>query len=194
MRLGVLALQGGFEAHRRAFERAGVAASRVRTPRDLEGLEGLAIPGGESGVLLQLARENGLFAAIGAFHARGGAIMGTCAGAILLARRVRSPEQESLGLIDIDVARNAYGRQVDSFEADADEGAFEGLRLVFIRAPRIERVGASAIVLARHQGEPVAVREGRVLVATFHPELVPDASFHSWFVEHVISTPREVLS
>jgi 5'-phosphate synthase pdxT subunit len=182
----VLALQGAFEAHRAAFARLSVSARLVRTARDLDDLSALVLPGGESGVLLRISRENGLFQAIRDFAERGGALLGTCAGAILLARRVRSPEQESLGLVDIDVARNAYGRQVDSFEATSDPGPTGEHRLVFIRAPRIERLGPGVEVLARHRGEPTAVREGRVWATTFHPELSGSDRFHAAFCEEAV--------
>jgi 5'-phosphate synthase pdxT subunit len=138
---------------------------------------------------LRLARENGLYPKIRELHAAGGAILGTCAGAILLARRVRSPVQPSLNLIDIDVARNAYGRQRDSFEADADAGPLGSPRLVFIRAPHFERIGPGVEVVASLRGEPVAVREGRVLATAFHPELSGDDRLHRYFVEEVVDRP-----
>ena len=295
--IGVLALQGDFEAHGKALVRLGFEAREVRLPSELEGLRGLIVPGGESTTLLRLMREYGFDEAIPRFAASGGALFGTCAGAILFARGVSSPAQWSLGLLDIDIERNGFGRQIDSFEtrltdvapeiletpafsradgeplqedaliraagascgpdalaqapqslssrpmaavgprpqsrveefeapplqaarvgrggrrphraretppllprkrrceagwaARADEGSSApatepgdpaSLRAVFIRAPRIRRVGPQAAVLASFEGEPVLVRQGRLLAATFHPELTPDPRVHSYFL------------
>ena len=170
MRVGVLALQGDFAAHIAAMP----GAVEVRTAREIEALDLLVLPGGESTTLLHLLRGTGIEEAARALVKRGGTIFGTCAGAILLAKRVTNPEQASWGLIDIDVERNAFGRQVDSFEAvlDPDYPA------LFIRAPRIRRAGAGVEVLARWEGEPVLVRQGRVVAATFHPELTADRRIH----------------
>jgi len=193
--IGVLALQGYFEAHASTLARIGVPHREVRLPEDLEGLSGLVIPGGESSALIRLMREYGLDAAISRFAEGGGAILGTCAGAILLARTVTHPSQWSLGLMDIEVQRNAYGRQIDSFETVLTEAAPEVLRdpesgrdggplpAVFIRAPRILRCGAGTGILAAHEGEPVLVRQHRFLAATFHPELTADSRIHRYFVE-----------
>jgi 5'-phosphate synthase pdxT subunit len=187
MRIGVLALQGDFARHRAALERIGAQVREVRVPQDLDGLGGLVIPGGESTTMLKLMERTGLEEAIRAFYARGGALFGTCAGLILLARAVTGPEQRSLGLLDAVVERNAYGRQIDSFETDLpwseDDGAIRG---VFIRAPRIREVGPGVRVLAERDGEPVLVRNGRVLAATFHPELTDDTRLHRYFLEHVL--------
>jgi 5'-phosphate synthase pdxT subunit len=166
MRVGVLALQGDFAAHIAAMP----GAVEVRTAREIEPLDVLVIPGGESTTVLNLLEGSGIEEAARRFAARGGTIFGTCAGAILLAKRVTHPDQPSWGLIDIDVERNAYGRQVDSFEATLDPD----YRGIFIRAPRIRRVGPGVEVLARLNGEPVLVREGRIFAATFHPELTDD--------------------
>ncbi len=168
-RIGVLALQGDFAAHAASLERAGAETSEVRWVRQLQGLDGLVLPGGESSALLRLMRGS-WFDSLREMRARGAVLLGTCAGAILLARRVH-PGQECLGLIDIDVERNAYGRQLDSFVADVEiEGA--GLTPgVFIRAPRFTRVGPAVRVLGRLNAEPVMVRQGRVLATSFHPEL-----------------------
>lgn len=178
--VGVLALQGDFEAHARAIERAGGRAVEVRTADQLNGVDGLVIPGGESTTMLKLLDREGLLEPLREFG-RSKPIFGTCAGAILLAREVSRPVQPSLGLMDLAVERNAYGRQVDSRVARiaANEGEMEA---VFIRAPIIRRVGPSARVLARYQGDPVWVEEGRHMVTTFHPELTPDSRVHELFL------------
>jgi 5'-phosphate synthase pdxT subunit len=187
VRAGVLSLQGDFAAHAKTLEGAGAEVRHVRHTGDLAGLGALVIPGGESPTLLRLMGEEPWFEALGRFHARGGALLGTCAGAILLAREVR-PSQPSLGLLDAVVARNAYGRQVDSFEASLS-GEFPGLHGVFIRAPRFVSLGKGARVLASLAGEPVLVQEGRVLAATFHPELAGDRRVH----ELLLSLPGIAL-
>ena len=188
-RVGVLALQGDFEAHARAVERAGATAVEVRTEQDLHGLDGLIIPGGESTTMLKLLRDENLMEPLREFG-RLRPIFGTCAGAILLANEVSSPAQESLGLIDVGVERNAYGRQIDSRvtrimpEDDLQSRTRPGeMEAVFIRAPIIRRVGEGARVLARYQGDPVLVEEGRHLVATFHPELSGDSRVHELFLQ-----------
>ena len=182
-RIGVLALQGGFEAHAKVLRDLGAEAVEVRRLAELSGVEGLVIPGGESTTLLNLMADEPWREGIRSFHARGGAVMGTCAGAILLAREVRNPAQESIGLLDATIERNAFGRQVDSFETTLDAPTIGGrLDAVFIRAPRITRVGAGVEVLARLAHEPVLVREGRVLAMTFHPELTDDAKLHATFL------------
>lgn len=183
VRVGVLALQGGFAAHREALGRLGVAAVEVRRVRELDDVDGLALPGGESTTLLRLMGGEPWFDSLRAFHDRGGAIFGTCAGAILLAREVVGPAQPSLGLLDARVRRNAYGRQVDSFEAELDVTGVGTVPAVFIRAPRFERVGPGIEVLSSWNGEPVLVRQGRILAATFHPELTRDTRLHSTFLE-----------
>lgn len=184
MRIGVLALQGDFALHARALEKCGAEAVEVRKPAELDDVEGLIIPGGESTTLLKLMDAWDFVPAIQKFHAGGKPIFGTCAGLIILAREVESPRQVSLGLIDVTVERNAYGRQRESFEASGvatlDAGSTP-LEMVFIRAPRIRRVGPSVEVLAEHGGEPVMARQGQVLVATFHPELTDDTSVHRYF-------------
>lgn len=184
---GVLALQGDFDAHRRALEAAGATVIEVRRCRELDAVSGLVLPGGESSALLRLMEDEPWLDAIRAFHRRGGALLGTCAGAILLARRVR-PAQASLALLDVTIERNAYGRQLDSFEAAVetteDLGPVTGM---FIRAPRIVETGAAVEVLARHGGAPVAVREGRVIAATFHPELTGALALHRLFLEAAAS-------
>lgn len=176
--VGVLALQGDFDAHRRVLEAEGARVREVRRGRQLDGLQGLVLPGGESTALLKLMDDEPWPESLRAFHARGGALLGTCAGAILLARRV-VPEQPSIGLLDVAVARNAYGRQRDSFETGIEPApGLPPLAGMFIRAPRIVDCGPAVEVLARFRGEPVAVREGRVVAATFHPEIAGSPALH----------------
>jgi 5'-phosphate synthase pdxT subunit len=183
-RFGVLALQGDFAAHRALLAAAGADAREVRRTSELEGLRGLVLPGGESTALLKLMADDDWFGALRAFRDRGAALLGTCAGAILLASRVEAPRQPSLGLLDATVARNGYGRQLDSFEADVDAPALGGrpLKAAFIRAPRFTATGAAASVLGRIGEEPVLLRQGRVLAATFHPELFGDDRLHRLFL------------
>ena len=188
-KVGVLSLQGDFDAHAKAVERAGAQPVLVRSAADLEGLDGLIIPGGESTTMLKLLLEEKLMEPLRDFGRRR-PIFGTCAGAILLANEVSSPSQASLGLIDIGVERNAYGRQVDSriasvtpesdFQSRTSPGDMEA---VFIRAPIIRRVGNGAQVLVRYHGDPVLVEQGRHMVATFHPELSGDQRVHELFLQ-----------
>ncbi|HVF89975.1 MAG TPA: pyridoxal 5'-phosphate synthase glutaminase subunit PdxT [Blastocatellia bacterium] len=186
MKIGVLAIQGDFAAHARALARLGVSPFEVRTESGLEGIDGLVLPGGESTTMLKLLTEENLIGAIKALALAGRPLFGTCAGAILLASEVTNPAQSSLGLIDIGIERNAYGRQVDSFIGEA-RTVLEGgsLEAVFIRAPRIKRVGADVEVLADVGGEPVFVREKSILAATFHPELTEDSRPHAVFLDLV---------
>jgi 5'-phosphate synthase pdxT subunit len=172
--IGVLALQGGFEAHEAALARAGVSFRRVRSAAELATVGGLILPGGESTTQLRLIGRHGLEGPLAAFAASGKPILATCAGLILAAKRV-SPEQPSFGWLDVAVDRNAYGRQLDSFESDDDSGT---RHLVFIRAPRIAQVGRGVEVIATLRGEPVLVRRGRVVGATYHPELA-DGTLHA---------------
>jgi 5'-phosphate synthase pdxT subunit len=186
MRIGVLALQGDFALHAAAVRGAGAEPVEVRKPRALDDVEGLILPGGESTTLLHLMDAWDFQPALRAFHASGRPLFGTCAGLIVLAREVEGPRQASLGLIDVTVERNSYGRQRESFEAETVValGDHAGpLRMVFIRAPRILRVGPRVQVLARHAGDPVLAREGSVLVATFHPELTGDIDVHRYFCQ-----------
>jgi 5'-phosphate synthase pdxT subunit len=187
--VGVLALQGDFAAHGAAIERAGARAVFVRDREQFAQIDGLVIPGGESTTMLKLLHYDNLMEPLAAFG-REKPVFGTCAGAILIARNVFHPTQESLGLMDIGVERNAYGRQIDSRVVEiAVEPEFESrtapgkLEAVFIRAPIIRRVGPSAHVLAEYRGDPVLVEEGRHLVATFHPELTSDPRVHALFLE-----------
>jgi 5'-phosphate synthase pdxT subunit len=183
--VGVLALQGDFEAHGRALAEAGARPVYVTRPGHLDGLEALVLPGGESTTIVKLMQATGLRAPLEAFWRSGRPLLGTCAGAILLSHGVVGhPDQERLGCIDIDVERNGFGRQIDSFECDVDAPALgpEPLRAVFIRAPRVVRTGAAVEVLARLRGECVMAREKNVLIATFHPELTPDRRVHRLFL------------
>jgi pyridoxal 5'-phosphate synthase pdxT subunit len=184
-KIGVLALQGDFEAHRKALERAGADAVEVRSAADLDKIDGLIIPGGESSTMLKLLVMEHMLVPLRDFGRRR-PIFGTCAGAILLANEVSNPDQLSLGLMDIGVERNAYGRQLDSRIAQLKPEGLEGdVEAVFIRAPIIRRVGEKARVLARYQGDPVLVEQGRHLVATFHPELTADSTIHRLFLDKV---------
>jgi len=184
MTVGVLALQGDFALHAQALERVGVPSAEVRKPAELDGEAGLIIPGGESTTLLKLMEAWDFVPALEKFHAAGRPIFGTCAGLILLAREVERPAQPSLGFIDVIAERNAYGRQKESFEAvgqgDLDEGP-RPIKMVFIRAPRIRRLGPGVTPLAHHEGECVMARQGSVVVAAFHPELTDDPSVHRYF-------------
>lgn len=187
-KVGVLALQGDFEAHLKALERAGAQPVLVRTAEDLKTVDGLVIPGGESTTMLKLLDFMNLKEPLREF-AREKPVFGTCAGAILLAQEVRNPAQESLGVFDLTVDRNAYGRQIDSRVATIHpapefwERAGAGdVEAVFIRAPIIRRTGPAVKVLAEYEGDPVLVEQGRHLVATFHPELTQDSRVHKLFL------------
>ena len=188
-KVGVLSLQGDFAAHGASIVRAGAEPVFVRDAAQLASIDGLIIPGGESTTMLKLLRFEGWLEKLSEFGLRK-PIFGTCAGAILLAREVSNPPQESLGLMDIDLERNAYGRQVDSRVAWLDPAPeFErrtapgGLEAVFIRAPIVRRAGDGVTVLARYAGDPVLVEQGRHLAATFHPELTADCRVHRLFLE-----------
>jgi pyridoxal 5'-phosphate synthase pdxT subunit len=176
VKIGVLALQGNFREHATMLRHLGADAVEVRKPEQLEGLDGLVVPGGESTTFMRLMRLYGLEDAIRSFQQP---ILGTCAGLIVL-------DRDHLGLVDVEVARNAYGRQVSSFEADLElQGDKTPLRGVFIRAPRVEQAGADVEVLAELDGKPVLLRQGRFLVATFHPELTDDTRVHELFLDAV---------
>jgi 5'-phosphate synthase pdxT subunit len=179
--IGVLAAQGNFREHAAMLRRLGADVVEVRKPEQLEGIDGLVIPGGESTAITRLIRLYGLEEAIRRF---GRPILGTCAGLILL-------DRAHLGLIDLEVERNAYGRQVHSFEADLELDGDRPLRGVFIRAPRVAETGPGVEVLADLHGDPVLLREGRVLVAAFHPELTDDTRVHERFLEIVREETRE---
>ena len=185
MLIGVLALQGDFEAHGKVLREMGAEVREVRTPGDLEGLDGLVIPGGESTTMtLGVARE-GLAEPLRALAEAGTPVLGTCAGLIML-------DREHLGVLDLTTRRNAFGRQVRSFEADLPTAAgfgAEPLRAVFIRAPWVEEHGKAVEVLAEVDGHPVAVRQGNVLAIAFHPELTGERRFHVWLIEQVENMP-----
>lgn len=191
--VGLLALQGDFERHQRAFELAGARTTLVRTAEELDSVDALAIPGGEATTLLRLLQVTGLRSPLEKF-ARSQPVLGTCAGLILLAGELTDGGKvpfPPLGLLDVEVERNAYGRQLDSFESpvqfDALGGeAFEG---VFIRAPRIRRIGEGVEVVVRHRGEPVGVRQGNLLGLTFHPELTDDPRIHRHFLAEYCGSP-----
>jgi len=186
-RVGVLALQGDFREHRATFSRLGAATVEVRKPADLELVDGLAIPGGESTTIGKLMNHFDLIEPIKARHAAGMPVLGTCAGLITVARTIAEGDQPLLGLIDIVARRNAFGRQVHSFEVDLDVPAFgpPPLRAVFIRAPWIDAAGPRVEVLASYQGHGVAARQGHVLVTAFHPELTGDTRVHDAFLAMV---------
>jgi len=187
---GVLALQGDFAAHATAFRELDVPVREVRRVAELGGLSGIVIPGGESTTLLNLMRDEPWFDALRRFRDGGAVVAGTCAGAILLSREVR-PRQASLGLLDAVIERNAFGRQVDSFEATVDAPALGGaVDAVFIRAPRFRALFPGVEVLGRYCGEPVLVRQGGVVAATFHPELTRSRALHRYLAELAGGTVR----
>ena len=194
MDIGVLALQGAFGAHIRRLAELGVDGREVRQPRDLVGVDGLVMPGGESTTMSNLLASSGLFDEIKARVSDGLPVFGTCAGMILLATEVLDgrPDQRTFGALDATVRRNGYGRQLDSFETDLDvAGLDRPFHGVFIRAPRVEAVGPAVEVLARHQDEAVLLRQGRVMAASFHPELTADGRLHARFVELIHSSIEE---
>ena len=180
MKVGVLALQGDFREHGSVLRELGAEPVDVRTPEDLSGVEALMIPGGESTTMGKLARAHGLVEPIRDRAGKGMPMLGTCAGMIVMADRVEGGEP-LLGLVDLTVKRNAYGRQVDSFEADVDvRGIDDPVRAVFIRAPWVEDVGSDVAVLAEHGGHPVVLEQGNLVVAAFHPELVGETRLHEY--------------
>ncbi len=186
MKVGILALQGDFEAHAAVLSRLGVEWSYVKRPADLATVDALIIPGGESTTFLKFLERDGFLNELRRFAEQGKPMFGTCAGAILLAKEVTNPPQASLGLVDITVERNAYGRQVESAVREGQlvpEGS--AMEMVFIRAPVIRRVGPGVRVLAECDGLPVAVEQGSCLVATFHPELTSDTTLHEHFLKLV---------
>jgi 5'-phosphate synthase pdxT subunit len=187
MKIGVLALQGDFDAHRRRLEELGAEVVLVKKPEQFDDIDGLVIPGGESGTFLKLLGEGG-FDKLKQFVTTK-PTFGTCAGAILLANEVENPKQAGLGAIDIGIRRNAYGRQVDSSIREGrliqEKSGESGIEMVFIRAPKIERVGPGVEIIATEGGDPVAVRQGKAMAATFHPELSDDTRVHRVFLDMV---------
>ncbi len=189
MNVGVLALQGAFREHKQALERLGATVREVRLPNHLAGLSGVVIPGGESTTVAKLMVAYGLDEALKEFYAQGGVVWGTCAGAIAIATDIAGhPEQPRLGLLEMSVARNAYGRQVASFEADVSVTAFDDpFHAIFIRAPRIVSVGKEVEVLAQYEDDPIMVAKNRLMATVFHPELAQDDRVHEYFLERVVS-------
>jgi 5'-phosphate synthase pdxT subunit len=182
MTIGILAIQGDYEAHAKMLDRIGVAHGYVRTSDDLNGLDGIILPGGESTTHLKVMTEEGLFEPLRKFGADGGPVYGTCAGAILLAREVHGPPQASLGLLDASVLRNGYGRQLASdVHVVQTKLREQRIEMVFIRAPIFETVGPKVEVLAEFGGHPILVRQGNILASTFHPELTEDTTIHEYF-------------
>lgn len=195
--IGVVALQGDFEAHRQHLTAVGAAVTEIRTAADLERVEAVVLPGGESTTMSLLLQSSGLLTALGERIEAGMAVFGTCAGLILLGSRVLDgrADQSVLGALDITVRRNGYGRQAQSFEAELElraggDGGSVSFPGVFIRAPRIEEHGESVSVLAEHETIPVLVQQGRIVGASFHPELTDDLSLHRWFVDDVVGAVR----
>ena len=186
--IGILALQGAFREHKQALIRLGARVKEVRLPNDLFSLDGLIIPGGESTTIAKLIQNYGFDEALPEFYKNGGAIWGTCAGAILIATNIIDyPQQFRLNLLDITVERNAYGRQISSFEASVVIKAFNApLKAIFIRAPRIVEVSDQIEVLASFNSDPIMVRKGRLMATVFHPELRGDDRVHAYFLEQVI--------
>jgi pyridoxal 5'-phosphate synthase pdxT subunit len=182
MRIGVLALQGDFEAHRKRLEELGAEVVLVKNSEQLDGIDGLVIPGGESSTFLQLLGDGGL-ERLKRFT-REKPVFGTCAGAILLANEIENPKQAGLGVLDVRIRRNAYGRQIDSSIRQGKFGS-AAMEMVFIRAPKIDRLGPKVEVLATEGSDPVIVRQGNVMAATFHPELSADKRVHQAFLSLV---------
>ena len=195
VRIGILAVQGDFEAHAEMLASMGVDTVQVRTPADVEGCDGLILPGGESTTQLQFLQEEGLYETIKRFAADGHAVFGTCAGAILLATDVQNPKQDSLGLLDMTVLRNGYGRQIasDVFTANSTLKS-DPLEMVFIRGPIIDRIGPGVEILAKHAGKPAIVRKGHLLATTFHPELTSDTTVHEYFLKMAAESSKPELS
>ena len=195
MRIGILAVQGDFEAHAAMVAGLGAETVEVRAPADLEGCDGLILPGGESTTQLQFLQEEGLADAIVKFAKRGSPVFGTCAGAILLATEVLNPRQDSLKLMEMTILRNGYGRQIAS---DVVTGSTtlkkEPLEMVFIRGPIIERAGKGIEVLAEYAGKPTLVQCGNIMAATFHPELTDDTIVHEHFLNLAANSGRELSS
>ena len=185
--IGVLAIQGNYASHAQALTEAGASPVEVRKPEQLAGLDGLVLPGGESTTMLKFLEKHSFFEILKDFCGSK-PVFGTCAGVILLAREVLNPAQRSMGVLDAVVERNAYGRQIDSVIVTAETALAGGpLEMVFIRSPRITKIGPGVEVLAQREGFPVLIRQGRILAATFHPELSHDRRVHRLFVESVMA-------
>src|SRR5215510_55625 len=190
MKIGVLAIQGDFEAHKRRLEQLGAEVVLVRKPEQLDALDGIVIPGGESSTFLHFLSEHGFLEKLREFVSTK-PTFGTCAGAILLAKEVENPPQQSVGALDIRIRRNAYGRQIDSSIREARTKLGEKpLEMVFIRAPRITGMGKGVEVLATEDGDPVLVRQGKIMAATFHPELSNDSRVHEEFLRLIENGSR----
>jgi len=190
MNIGVLAVQGAFREHKIAFEDLGVKVTEVRLANQLDNLDALVIPGGESSTMAKLMQNYGLDTAIKDFYKSGAAIWGTCAGAIAVASKiVDQPEQPRLALMDISVERNSYGRQIASFEVDVEiEGFRKPFHAIFIRAPRILAVGENVKTIASYNNDPIMVVENKVMATVFHPELTNDRRIHKYFIENLLKT------
>jgi 5'-phosphate synthase pdxT subunit len=195
LKIGILAVQGDFEAHAAMLAKLGAETVEVRTPSDLAGCDGLILPGGESTTQLQFLQEEGLAEAIQKLAQQGNPVFGTCAGAILLATEVLNPRQDSLKLLEMTVLRNGYGRQIAS---DVVSGSTklkeEPLEMVFIRGPIIERAGQGIEVLAEYAGKPALVQRGNIMAATFHPELTDDTTVHEYFLKLAAANAKRELS
>lgn len=189
MKIGILALQGDFEEHYEMLDKMGVGSRFVKYAKELEDLSGLILPGGESTTMLKFMEDESLVEPIKEFYRNGGALYGTCAGAVLLARNVTSPTQSSLALLDISIKRNGYGRQLQSHVSYAPCPTLGGtpLEMVFIRAPVIREVGQGVDVLASHKRDPVFIRQGRIMATTFHPELSTDDRVHRFFINQLVT-------
>jgi len=195
LKIGILAVQGDFEAHAAMVDRLGAETAEVRTPAQLDGCDGLILPGGESTTQLQFLREEGLADAIEKFAKQGGAIFGTCAGAILLATEVENPKQDSLKLLDMTVLRNGYGRQIASdIVTGPTKLKKQPLEMVFIRGPIIERAGPGLQVLAEYARKPALVQRDQIMAATFHPELTDDSTIHRHFLELAAASRRHAIT
>lgn len=195
MKIGILAVQGDFEAHAEMLKQLGAETVEVRTPADLEDCDGLVLPGGESTTQLKFLREEGLSGKIQEFAEHGGAIFGTCAGAILLATDVQHPKQDSLSLLDMTVVRNAYGRQIASDVVCGPTSLRkEPLEMVFIRGPVIERAGPGVKILAEYAGKPALVQRDHIMAATFHPELTDDTTVHEHFLRLAAAGGRQPVN
>lgn len=186
MQIGILALQGGYAAHAQMLNHLGITWSYIRQPSELSNIQGLIIPGGESSTALRLLQREGLFEAIHEQAIGGMPMFGTCAGAILLAKKVVSPEQTSLGLVDVTIERNAYGRQLASRVVLGNSQLKQALEMVFIRAPRFKIIDPKVKIIATYKEEPVCIQQDHYLLATFHPELTSDPTLHQYFINQIV--------